>query len=257
MNGGFHRFRGGKLPPRRKLSLPALGDFLDKATTWPPVPPAGWEFSVPGTALNILGNDQWGDCAEAGYLGLLQAQSYAAGRSLVPTTEDALALYSAVTGFDPKAGPPGSNPTDQGTALTDLLTYAQKTGVTVGGQVHKLVASASVDISSIAQMRYAAYTFGGLYLGMNCPEACEQNTANWNFASGLPIAGGHCIDILGEGGAGAKFRSWGLFIPGTWSFTLSYLDEGYVLITEDWLNAQAVSPTGLDLNGLLAAAKGL
>jgi len=250
----FDRFKGGKLPPRRRMGVPALGDFLDRATSWPVVPPQGWEFAVPKDALNILGNDDWGCCAESGYLGLLQAQSYNAGRPLVPTTAEALALYSAVTGFDPNAGPPDENPTDNGTALTDLLAYAQKNGVSVGGRPHKLIGSASVDISSVAQMRWAAYTFGGLYLGLNLPAACE-NSVNWNFGSGEKIAGGHCVDLLGEGAVGETFRSWGSFIRGTWNFALGYLDEGYVLITEDWLNAQQKTPSGLDLDGLLSATK--
>ena len=34
----FNRFKGGKLPPKRLMKMPALGDFLDKATTWPLFP---------------------------------------------------------------------------------------------------------------------------------------------------------------------------------------------------------------------------
>ena len=235
--------------------MAVLGDFLDKAANWPGVPAQGWEFAVPSADLNILGNDQWGDCAAAGAMHLIQAMTSNASTPLVPTTEETLALYSAVTGFNPNAGPPGNNPTDQGTALTDLLAYWQKTGITIAGQSHKIVGSASVDISSVAQMRYAAYTFGGLYLGMNCPNQCEQDTSNWNFAAGLPIAGGHCIIQAGEGSAGGKIGTWGLWVPATWDFLLSYLDEAYVVLTEDWLSARGKTPTGLDLDGLLAAMK--
>src|ERR1700679_658027 len=105
-------FKYGKKEPKRLMSTPALGDFLPKATSWPSVPPQGWEAAVPADALNILGNDLWGDCAEAGALGLIQAMSYNAGRPLIPTTQDALNLYTELTGFDPNAGPSGNNPTD-------------------------------------------------------------------------------------------------------------------------------------------------
>jgi hypothetical protein len=242
----------GKKAPKRLLRMPALGDFLPKATSWPVVPARGWELEVPAAALDILGNDQYGDCAEAGALHLIQAQSYNAGRPLIPTTEDALNLYSAVTGFnrnDPS--------TDQGTALTDLLTYWQKTGITVGGQVHKILGSASLDITSIAQMRYATYLFGGSYLGINCPEKCQQDTSNWNFGPGLPIDGGHCIIRAGEGAAGGKTGSWGMWIPTSNEFYLSYVDEAYVVVTEDWLDVQGKSPSGLDVNGLLDAMAAL
>jgi hypothetical protein len=241
-------YKLGRKPARRLLSTPSLGDFLDKATTWPAVAAQGWEFAVPANALNILGNADYGDCAEAGALHLIQAQQYNVGETLVPTEQDALNLYSAVTGFNP------SDPnTDQGTALIDLLNYWKTTGITVGSKVHKIVGYASLDITSVAQMRYAAYTFGGTYLGINCPNECQQNTGNWNFAPGLAIEGGHCIIQAGEGAAGGKIGSWGMWIPATWEFLLGYVEEAYVVVSRDWLDAQQKSPTGLDLNGLLAA----
>ena len=245
----------GKKAPKRLMSTPALGDFLPKATSWPAVPAQGWESAVPKSALNILGNDQWGDCAAAGALHLIQAQSYNAGRPLNPSYDDAIKLYSAVTGFDPNAGPAGSNPTDQGTALTDLLGYWTKTGISVGSTVHKILGYATVDFTSIAMMRWATYTFGGLYLGINCPDKCQQDLTNWNFGPGLPIDGGHCVIRVGEGAAGGQTNSWGLIIPTSNEFYLSYVDEAYCIVTEDWVNAQGKSPSGLDLNGLLAAMK--
>jgi hypothetical protein len=251
-------FKLGKLPPKRLMSTPSLGDFLPKATSWPAVPPQGWEAAVPKDQLDILGNDVWGDCAEAGLLHLLQAQSYNAGRPLIPTTTDASRLYSAVTGFDPNAPlVNGVNPTDQGSALIDVLTYAQKTGVTIGNTIHKIVGFASLDITSMAQIRYATYLFGGRYIGINCPAKCQQDLTNWNFGPGLPIDGGHCIVQVGEGGAGGQTSTWGMTIPTSNEFYLSYQDESYIIVTQDWLNAQGKTPTGLDLNGLLAAMKAL
>jgi hypothetical protein len=254
---GFNLFKGGKLPPVRRMDMPALGDFLDKATTWPPVPPAGWENAVPPATWGMLGNDQYGDCAEAGILHLIQGQSTNTGNPLTATTAQALALYSAVTGFNPD-----DPSTDQGTVLSDLLAYIQANGVEMTDATGKtvtveVVGSASLDISSFAQMRYAGYTLGGNYLGINCPSECEEDTTNWNFAAGLPIAGGHCIPQEGEGSAGGKIISWGMVIPTSTAFLLGYLDEGYVVITKAWLNAQGKSPSGLDLDGLVAAMKAL
>jgi hypothetical protein len=249
------KFKLGKHAPLRKMTTPALGDFLDKATTWPIVPPTGWESAVPASALSVLGNDQWGDCTCAGVMHLLQAQSYNVGRPIQPTIAEALALYTATTGFDAGAGPSGSNPTDNGAACTTVLDYWQNTGVTVSGQVHKIVGYASLDVSSLAQLRYAAYTFGGLYLGINCPEACQENTSNWNFAPGLPIEGGHCIVQLGQGADGGHVDSWGMDIPVSNQFILGYVDEAYCVVTDDWLNAQGKTPSELDMAGLLAAMK--
>ena len=256
----FNRFRGGKLPPVHKPEHVALTDWLmTPAAIWPPVPAKGWEFAVAQNEMSVLGNDLYGCCAEAGAYGLAQIQSANASPDdpVVPTTAQVLALYTALTGFDPN-----DPSTDQGTVLTDLLTYWQKTGFEVTTRsgktsVSQIVGWASLDISSFAQMRYAAYIFGGSYLGINCPEQCEQDTTNWNFGPGLPIAGGHCIVQAGQGSAGGKMRSWGLFIPASAGFEGAYVDEGYVVVTPGWLNAQGKSPSGLDLNGMLAAMKGL
>jgi hypothetical protein len=252
----------GKHAPKRLMSTPAFGDFIGKATTWPTVPAQGWENAVSPSDWGLLGNDLWGCCAAAGILHLIQGQSSNTGNPLSATTDQSLALYSAVTGFNINAGPSGNNSTDQGTALSDLLTYIQKNGVEMTDATGKtvtveIVGFASLDISSFAQMRYAAYTFGGNYLGVNLPQQCEEDTENWNFASGLPIAGGHCICQEGEGAAGGKIVSWGMVIPVSTGFLLNYLDEAHILITKSWLNAQEKSPTGLDLDGLVAAMKAI
>lgn len=250
-------YRYGKLPPRRRLSTPCLSDYLAPAAEWPAVPAEGWEAAVPADALSCLGNNEFGCCAEAGALHLIQAQSYNAGRPLNPTTAECLALYAEVTGFDPSAGPPGDNPTDRGTALEDLLLHWQRVGIRVAGQIHKIEGFAALDLASVAQQRYATYLFGGSYLGINCPQRCESDTTNWNFGPGLPIAGGHCVIRAGEGAAGGTTGSWGMWIPTSNLFYRSYLDEAYIVVTTDWLGKQGKSPTGLDLDGLLAAMRQL
>jgi hypothetical protein len=258
----FKKYCGGKLLPVHKTEHVSLSDFLDKATVWPAVPAKGWEFAVDPSAWGMLGNDQWGDCAAAGIYHLLQAQSANTGNPLHGTTDQALALYSAVTGFDINAGPSGNNPTDNGSVLTDMLTYAQKNGVEMTDASGKTVTVqiagwAALDITSLIQTRYAAYTFGGTYEGYNLPGQCEDDTSNWNFAPGESIVGGHCVPRVGEGGAGGQLVSWGMTIPTSNGFGLAYRDEAYVILSSAFVNSLGKSPVGLDMNGLLAAMKGL
>ena len=240
-----------------RFGTPALSDFLDKAKTWPAVKPWGWEFALSAYQLNILGNDQYGDCVEAAAEHYAQNETANTGAPLTPTTAQTLALYSAVTGF--KADDPD---TDQGTAPEDLLAYWKNTGIPIndanGKEVlHQIVGWASLDITSWAQLRYAAYTFGGLILAINCPQSAEDNTNNWTVTPGSPSVGGHGINMTGEGAAGAHINSWGLSIPTTKEFLRQNLVSAFAVVTPLWLNAQGESPSGLDLNGLLAAMKGL
>jgi hypothetical protein len=251
-------FRLGKKAPRRLMSTPSLSDFMPKAVAWPPVAPRGWEYAVPDDAWGMLGNDNWGDCAEAGAMHLIQAQTANAGIPLHATEQQTLALYTALTGFDPDAGDPGSNPTDQGTDLMTVLQYWKKTGINVtavDGSVvnHKILGYASLDVSSIAQIRYASDLFGGIYIGVNLPQSCEDNLTNWTYQQGSPIVGGHCVVPVGQGGAGGHLVSWGASIPFTWEFALQYMDEAYAVVSPEWVAQSGKSPSGMDLNGLFAA----
>jgi hypothetical protein len=253
----------GKRKPVRSMFTPAFGDFLPKATEWPAVGPRGWEYAVPAGALEMLGNDVYSDCAEAGAMHFIQVETANAGTPLHGTLVQTLALYSAVTGFDPNAtNPDGSNPTDQGTVLLNLLQYWKNTGIEVtdaNGKIvlHKILGWSALDTTSIAQMRYACDIFGGLYHGIQCPQSAMQDTSNWQWNPNSPIESGHCINQAGQGGTGGHIQSWGKNIPFTWEFALNTLDESYAIVSPYWLNQQGKSPTGLDLNGLLNAFKQL
>jgi len=238
------------------MSTPSIGDFLGSADTWPKVKPRGWEYEKLIGLLEMLGNDQWGDCGEAGIAHFIQTETANSGNPLHMTLAQVLALYTAVAGFDPNAGPPGQNPTDQGTFLINLLNYAIENGIQCTDSkgnivLWKLLGYASVDLSSIAQMRYLLDLFGGLYLGIQCPQNALSNTNNWTYDPKSPIENGHCINATGQGGAGGHIQSWGLNIPFTWEFMLKNIDEGYVLFSDYWLEKSGTSPSGYSKEVLL------
>lgn len=240
-----------------RLSTPALGDYLDKAVEWPAVKPWGWEFALDPSQLAMLGNDRYGDCVEAAAMHYAQNETANTGAPLTPSEASTLALYSAVTGFD--AADPS---TDQGTDPETMLAYWKSTGIPLndanGKEVlHTILGWASLDITSWAQLRYAAYTFGGLFLAINCPQSAEENTNNWQVVDGSPIVGGHAINMTGQGSLGCKIDSWGMVIPASIPFIRQYLVAAYAVVTPQWLNAKGQSPSGLDLNRLMAAMQTL
>ena len=245
----------GKKKVRRSMFTPAFGDFLPKAAEWPAVGPRGWEYAIPAGKLEMLGNDVFGCCAESGAMHFIQTETANSGTLLHGTLDQTLALYSMLTGFN-KNDPA----TDQGTDLLSLLQFWKTTGIQVTDSsgktvLHKILGFASLDITSIAQMRYACDIFGGLYLGIQCPQSALQDMSNWLWNPSSPIEGGHCINQAGQGGAGGHIQSWGASIPFSCEFALNTLDEAYCVISPFWLNRQGKAPSGLDLNGLLAAFK--
>jgi hypothetical protein len=240
-----------------RLTTPALSDFTTPAATWPPVKPWGWENALPASQLAMLGNDKYGDCVPVAALHYAQNETANTGNPLTPTTDQALSLYTALTGWDPN-----DPATDQGTDPETLLAYWKSTGIPInnaGGKevLHKITGWATLDITSWAQLRYAAYTFGGLFLAINCPQSALDNTKDWNYVPGSPNVGGHGINMTGQGSLGCKINSWGLSIPATQEFLRQKLVSAFAVITPQWLNQQGKSPSGLDLNGLTTAMKAL
>ena len=251
-------FKLGKLEPKKLLETPAFGDFTDKATTWPAVKPRGWEYAVPPDQLDILANDEIGDCVIAAMMHYAQAETANTSNPLTPTKQLTIEVYSAITGYDPQD--PSS---DQGTCWIDALKYWKKHGIPLldkkGNEViHKILGYAALDLHSIAQQRYACDLFGGTLMGIQCPQSALDDTDNWTYDPSSPLEGGHGINRAGQGGAGWHIISWGLSIPGTWEFSLKLADEDYAVISKQWVDSETgQTPSGVDLNALLAAFKQL
>ena len=102
---------GKKAQRKRIRKALALSNYMNmSAMAYPAV--KAWERPI---AYGMLGNDAVGDCTIAGHYHLrMNMQAVAnAGTPLVVTTEQALADYSAATGYNP-ADPS----TDQGANMT-------------------------------------------------------------------------------------------------------------------------------------------
>lgn len=233
--------RFGKLPAKRLRKALALSNYLNmSAATFPAA--HAWERPID---LGMLGNDSIGDCTIAGryHLRMIQRAVAQAWNPLVVTTAEATADYSAITGYVP-----GDESTDNGANMTDVLTYYKDQYVTL-------------DIQNIDQIKAATYIFGGIYIGFNVPESMVDQLNSgidptWAYSPNDKVSGeGHCVDPCGYGRDGLALASWGKYYRTSWDFWLSWVDEAYALVEPDWIEKSGVSPTGLDLNGLLADFK--
>jgi hypothetical protein len=256
----------GKKPARRLLSTIAISDFT--AASWPTVKAQGWEYAPAPVTLDMLGNDTTGDCVIAAAMHYAQVETANTGNPLTASAALAIQTYSAITGYDPtQTDANGNNPTDQGTDFqSQLFPYWKATGIPMldktGAQVmHKILGFASLDLSSVAQQRYASFTFGGVLMGINCPQsaldAVNNGTNNWLYDPTSPIVGGHGINIVGQGSAGWHLDSWGTLVEGTWQFSQALADEMYAVVTPSWVAANGTSPSALNLTALLAAMAAL
>lgn len=223
--------------PRVKLSahltpnaVPAVVDWASRVQNWP-----------------MYGNDTIGDCTCAAIGHALEAwTTYADGTTLAVPETDVLSLYEAVSGYNPVTGA-----NDNGAVEQDVLAYVQKNGI--GG--HKILAYAQVDVQDPQEMKQALDVFGSVYLGIEVPETAQEQFANgepWDYVPGAQIEGGHAINLQKWDTQFMYPVTWGKLQPMTSSFWQNYGTEAWVIVTEDWISAKGLTPTGLNLASLLA-----
>lgn len=244
--GSFAHLRLGKLPRKNDPRTLRLAKYLTPEATYPDH--VDWTAEVPSWPM--YGNDSLGDCTCAAAGHAIQAWTAAAGRPATPTLDEVVAAYWA-TGSD-----------DSGRFELDVLNYWRTQGV--GG--HKILAYVAIDPKNLDHLRYAIATFGGVYTGAALPLSA-QGQAEWTLVGDGKTGGaapgswgGHAIPYQaydtrtpnGAQGGELVCVTWGALLKLSEAFHLAYCDELYAIVTEDWLEANGASPTGLDVAALLA-----
>lgn len=205
-------------------------------------PPASVDFTgMPN--IGMLGNDQYGDCVEAANGHIVEEQTFKGqGTEVGVTTAQALAEYSKITGFNP------NDPnTDQGTMIQDGLNDLKKNGLAS----HKIAAFAQVDTANMTEVKNAVAEFGAVSIGFEFPAfAMDQFNQGkpWDVQStNAGIEGGHCVLVVGYDANYLYVYTWGAVQKMTYAFWNKYVDEAWVVISEDWVNkATGLDPEGVD-----------
>lgn len=201
------------------------------------------EYKTPDSAKKMFGNDSIGDCTCAGAANLLISATCHTGEVVIPSDADVIAMYSAISGYDPSTG---NN--DNGAAMTDALEYLRTTGLSG----HKILAWAKIDHHNLEHRQLAVDLFGATYVGVELPQsAMDQFGKNqpWEIVLGSVIEGGHAIVHPGYGAEGGDYVTWAKWDQkASAAWESQYVDEEYVIITEDWINqATQKTPGGIDL----------
>jgi hypothetical protein len=244
----------GKLPAKRDKRDLLFARYVEPAKL--PKPPAqfGHENLFGPRAWGMLGNDEWGDCAWAGPAHETMLLTKEGKRAVQFTTEGVLSDYSAVTGFDPKAGPPGKNKTDNGTAVRDMMSYRRTTGIVDStGKRHKIGAFLALDQTSLQEVYQAMYLFQVVGIGFAFPQsAFAQFDAGkpWDVVPGAKIVSGHYVCAVGKR-RNLEVVTWGSLQQMTPRFFKTYCDEAWTYVSPENLRSGR-NPEGFNLAQLKA-----
>jgi hypothetical protein len=224
--------------------LAALPLFPDYTTKLPPPPPSvAWSDKV--DSWPMMANDNYGCCTCSAVGHLVQLWTTANGNPFVPTDADVLAMYSAVTGFDPV-----DPNTDNGAVMIDVLNHWRNTGMAG----HKLAAYARVRVGHHAAVKQAIAMMGGVCLGIAMP-AAWQRAETWDLVrgyDGVPGSwGGHETPAVSYDDKTLTVITWGEPVKLTWRAFDKYVEEVQVPVAADWADDD-LSPSGFDLQTLLA-----
>lgn len=235
--------RLGKLKPAFDPARLSLHRFTDVSQL--PAAPAEWDQTSLVADLGMMLNNSLGDCtcAEAGHA--IQFWT-ALASSLVTVPDPAVeALYEAVGGYVP-----GDPSTDNGAVISAVLAYLKSTGI----DGHKIGAFASVPLDDTALWDQVAWLWGGLNAGWALPIATQSMGSTWDIPAGQSLTGdwaagswgGHCT-LYGasyDANGNRKTASWGEWITVTQAFASAYLEELWVAVSPDWIEANGTSPDG-------------
>jgi hypothetical protein len=221
----------------KKPFEPNPKDFQLKtfSVSLPPLPPKPFGYAGLYTDWGMLGNDDVGDCVLAGGDHETMLYNKLAKHEVSFTRANALADYSAITGYDP------NDPnTDQGTYPRDAMNYRRTTGlIDANGKRHKIDAFVSIPAGDFDLMIRCVWTFGAVGIGFNFPASAMDQFNNgepWDVVSGSPIEGGHYVPMFGyPSSTTASCVTWGKRQVMTKAFYEKYNDESWVPLTKESL----------------------
>jgi hypothetical protein len=242
----------GKQTARHDPRTLLLASYI---TTALPAPPASFDLTTKvGASWGMMENNNLGDCtcAAAGHL-LMEWTANSGKKMFTPTDKQIVAAYSAITGYNPTTGA-----NDNGAVEVDVLNYWRQSGIAG----HKIGAYAALEPSNHTNVMDSVYIFEGCYIGLQLPLSAQTQTQNnqpWSVppggatGNGKPGSwGGHAVPVVAYDARGVTVVTWGALQVMTWSFFDTYCDEGYAIISNDYLNGKKQAPQGFSLVQLKA-----
>ena len=223
-------------------------------------PPAAISRPHSGFSWGMLANDRIGDCVIAMMLHSIEDFHLDAGTPVPAFTDaDAISVYSAITGYNPKD--PSS---DRGTDENAAMRYWEHSGLkTSDGASHTIVATVAVDPGNLNECRIAIDEFIDLQIGIALPISAQGQT-EWTVVgdgktgnSAPGSWGGHGIPYREYDAETFKCVTWGAELLLTVPFHQDYAQEAHVVVTKEMLSRSGVGPSGVAWDELIADIKAL
>jgi hypothetical protein len=242
------RYRLGKLAPKHNSKTLRFSAYLKQPVLPAPPEKSYWEYRIPPAKIGMFLNDQIGDCTCAEVAHHIMLMTAHTGTMVVPTDAEVLAMYSAISGYNPATGA-----NDNGCAITDVLNYWQTTGLAG----HKIDGWASIDPKNLSQRKLGVWLFGGASVGVQLPASAQNQFSageTWEPSGDDTIEGGHCIFQSGFGSEGVNYETWGRGDQkATNEWDAQFVDEAYVVLSKDWINmASDIAPNAMNYAALQA-----
>ena len=248
-------FRLGRNRPVARCPRLSLRNYLMKSL---PAPPATLDYApAAASALaNIYMNDTLGDCVIAGMAHVEGVLSGNAGNLVTYTSDQIVALYSAIGGYVP-----GNPNTDNGCDEQTALNYWQQHGAPAGS--HRIAGWIAVDPHNVTECQTALWLFENLVFGVELPDEWVNPMPSasgflWAKAGPPDPNNGHCFVGVGYDDVGPTIDTWGMLGTIAWKAVRNYAGhadggELYTVVSKDGIaKASAKAPNGFDWSQLVA-----
>jgi hypothetical protein len=237
----------GKHPAKEDPRTLNFHDYID--TKKLPKAPAEyvWAKQIPANHWHMMLNKHLANCTIAAAGHLIMEWTTDNKKPVVPTDNNILKAYSAITGYNPK-----TKEHDDGAETLQALKHWKKKGIAG----HKVMAYMKINHKNHVHIKQACYLFGGVYTGFQMPKTA-WGQAEWRVPpegskkgrGKVGSWGGHCVPIIGYDKEGLTCVTWGQAKKLTWAFWDAYIEEAYAVVSHDFAKKKG-SPSGLDLDAL-------
>ena len=234
--------RLGKLAPKPDDRTLQLANYFFGSQPPPSPPSINWGTKV--SAWGELLNNELECCTVSAMGHAVMAWTSSASTEFVVPDSAIIPVYSAISGYNPKTGQ-----NDDGATCIDALNEWRKIGIAG----HKITAYVAITPGHQQHTQAAIDIFGGVYAGIQLPISAQMQSV-WDVpveglhGDGAPGSwGGHCVPIIAYDPTGLIVVTWGSTLKMTWPFFKMYCDEGYAVLSTDFMNARALSASGFNM----------